>query len=117
MMRSQIVFLVILLVLQFGSYSCIRYFLHNILSHSQKSKVQALNSEYLDYNSITNLDTKVIESLDLNDEGSFILEDGAKIIISDKFSAELQKNQVLCASAKFLNELNTTGYIIFFLLL
>ena len=108
---SSLAFIFFVFTLQISSYSCIRYFLHNT-QLSQKNNIKSNN--YLDYNTVLSLlNSKALEKLTLQDEGSFILEDGAKIIVLDKFSPDIQKHQFLCAPAKFLTELNTTGYFFF----
>jgi len=74
-----------------------------------KNKANDDSKSYIDYNILSNLDLKSLESTDLKNEGSILLEDVSKIVLKNQFTPEKQSNQILCASAKYSNDLNKTG--------
>ena len=103
----------LLLFINLNGYLSFRYNLQNnkLSSKFEKKTLDIEEIPYLDFNILSKLDTNSINSSNLMDEASILLEDNIKIILNDKFSPDIQSNQILCASAKYTDDLNKTGFL------
>ena len=104
--------LIISLLLYSRSFLCWRNLKQNLLDNSnlEQNKTNDDSTSYIDYTILSNLDIKSLESTDLKTEGCILLEGESKIVLKDQFTPEKLSNQILCASAKYSNDLNKTGY-------
>jgi len=104
-------FFVLLIWFNTESYLCNKHFLKHKEFSSNHIRKKLTNKErvFIDYNIISNLDLNSLYSGSLKDKGSVFLEDGKKILMKNDIATKAEKNQILCASATFTNELNKTG--------
>ena len=83
--------------------------INNEENYDKKIRDTAKIFRKFDFELIKKLDFKESD-LKIKNMASIILENNKILMLSDEFIPKLKQNQILCASIKFKNSLNTIGY-------